>query len=128
MPDTDEVGEGSQSRRGKEVAFQARVGDAKASSGEANVEGERNQSFRFGNKGSDQAAPGRVDEEPPYPDQYRNYQSGFSNEARSTGDDSAPQHREDSFDDGNGPYPRGRTRRTPKQKEQNKRVSRCTCV
>jgi hypothetical protein len=75
--------------------------------------------------GSNQAVPGGREEDAAQPEQYRSYQSGLSNDARSTGDDSAPNASFDPMyqDFPAGSYPKGSKRRTPRQQEQNKHVS-----
>jgi hypothetical protein len=73
------------------------------------------------------AAPGSLEEDAAHLEAFRSYHSGFSNDARSTGEDSAPPNAEYGYQqDGGGDgsnYPKGRTRRTPRQQEQNKNVS-----
>jgi hypothetical protein len=75
-------------------------------------------------KASHQPAPGSLEEDAAQLEAFRSYHSGLSNDARSTGEESAPPNAEFEYpDDGTGTYPRGRTRRTPRQQEQNKHVS-----
>jgi len=88
-------------------------------------EGELSDYLEHLRKGNNQPVPGSLEEDAAHLEAFRSHHSGFSNDARSTGDASAPVKSEfEDPSDGTGTYPKGKTRRTPRQQEQNKNVSR----
>jgi hypothetical protein len=120
MPDEEQTAGGSQSPYDAGVQ---RSADANAPPHLNTLEGRgRDPSLEHLKNMRDQAA---LEEDAAHLEQFRNYQSGFSNDARSTGDDSAPPNADYNYNNDfavDGNYPKSSKRRTPRQQEQNKHV------
>lgn len=126
MPDEEAAARGRQSHRDIDPAGHRSQPHARISPHWTHPEGGRDPSdyLEHLRKGSSQPAPGSLEEDAAHLEAFRSYHSGFSNDARSTGEESAPPNAEFEYpDDGTGIDPKGKTRRTPRQQEQNKHVS-----
>ncbi|KAH7617450.1 hypothetical protein NADE_007228 [Nannochloris sp. 'desiccata'] len=123
MPDEEAAARGRQSHRDIDPAGHRSQPHARISPHWTHPEGGRDPSdyLEHLRKGSSQPAPGSLEEDAAHLEAFRSYHSGFSNDARSTGEESAPPNAEFEYpDDGTGIDPKGKTRRTPRQQEQNK--------